>query len=523
MGVWMCRPGLAVRTGGTVSVLSLLACAGVVGIGEIGLSVVHAAAASTALSAQATDEPKNEPSTEPGTPAQPASGSQPGTGKPPVNDPVIDVKKQAQKPRPGQVMPGDGGSANAAKPATAPTPQTAPTPPTLPAQASKPAQPSTQPTPPVQPNQPKVQTPATPPRQPVGEVPKLRPIVVNRSAGSGATSPATQPASAAVPTAEPSRAEPVKAAAEPKQPTETMKPIERITPEPIERPAPAKPELKVEPKVEVAKPAAVEPPARETNSEPTAKVVTSGEPELPRMQPIEPAKPVEPTKPVEPAKPAEIAKPVEPAKVVEMKAVEPSAPVVPTAPTPAPSAPAPSGGDSPLQRLRESVVVSPASLTVESQAGLVQWRSVDANADGEEGWAALSVGQTIAGQIEVRTGPLSEVSLRSNEGELLTVRRLSRVRVYRLQAPSDESGVRAASRLTAELSRGRMTATPAPAVISTEKNAGVRSAIPSRRNAVSVLVDGSLVLAREATEISLDARGLSVRNVESDTPATNGK
>jgi hypothetical protein len=170
-----------------------------------------------------------------------------------------------------------------------------------------------------------------------------------------------------------------------------------------------------------------------------------------------------------------------------------------------------------LQRLRASVVVSPVSLTVESQAGLVQWRSVEANPSGDEGWSALSVGEVIAGQVELRTGPLSEVTLRSSDGEVLTLRRLSRVRVYRLQAPSDEAGVRGPSRLTAELSRGRMIATPAPMVAPTRTDA------PARVNAVSVLVDGSLVQVRESTEVGLDARGLSVRGVEGESSPKPGK
>lgn len=516
MGVWM-------RTGNTASAWSLVICAGV------GLSVAANAAASTSTSKTRSglvvDEPKNEPknepkaepAAEPGTPAQPATGSAPGTNKPPVNEPVIDVKKQAQKPRPGQVMPGDGASAVPAKPAPAPA-STSPASTAPQGQAPVQSAPAAEP---VRPTQPATQ-PAAPSRQPVGDVPRLRPIVVNRPAGASAPSPAansgaasttTQPApqapAASNAAVETPRAEPTRPAPAPAPSIESMKPIERITPEPIERPVPTKVQPAPEPaRVETVQPTPVEPAASPAKPE---TVQTRVEPELPRMQPIEPAKPAEP------AKPLEAVKPVESAKVAEPKAAEPTAPAVPPISTPTPEVPVLSGGDSPLSRVRDSVVISPVSLTVESQSGLVQWRSVEANAAGDEGWAAMSVGEVIAGQVELRTGPLSEVTLRSVEGEVITLRRLSRVRVYRLQAPSDEAGVRAPSRLTAELSRGRMSAVPAPTVAPAQANA------PVRRSAVSVLVDGSLVLVREATEIGLDARGLTVRNVEADAPAGTGK
>lgn len=513
MGVWMRRRGLWVRTGVTASAWSLVLCAGV------GLSGPVNAAASTSTpptrSAVVVDEPKSEPkaepTTEPGTPAQPATGSPTGTNKAPVNEPVIDVKKQAQKPRPGQVMPGDGASPTPAKPATVTAPATPaqPSSPMTPTTPKAPAAPTAkastaEATPPAQPVQPAASTTSgrTPSRQPVGDVPRLRPIVVNRPGGANAPAPtatstaapsAPSPATQEQPTpasaAGTPRAELAMPEVQPPAAIESMKPIERITPESIERPAPVKSQPVVEPttvvpaKVEKPQHSSAEPAAPVTSSE---KSQASGTPELLRMQPVEPAKPIETVQPVEPA------------KIAEPKAVE---------------SPVSTGGDSPLQRVRESVVVSSVSLTVESHSGLVQWRSVEAKAAGDEGWATMSVGEVIAGQVELRTGPLSEVTLRSGEGEVITLRRLSRVRVYRLQAPSDEAGVRAPSRLTAELSRGRMTATPAPMVAAAQANA------PVRRNAVSVLVDGSLVLVREATEIGIDARGLSVRNVEADAPA----
>lgn len=370
----------------------------------------------------------------------PPTASQPGKTKV-VRRPIVDLKKQAEQPRPGQIMPGQPQpkppepSPAPAQPAQAPEQQPVPSPPAAPAPEPTPPPPAAEPAPvPI----PIEQVPAPAQPEPVPPPPPPQPAPVKQ--------PSSPPAD---------RGDEPVGLPDSTEPAPTRTPAARVT-KPL-KPAPI-------PVAADRKPAA----------EPAPVPQPSPSPE-PAAQP----------EPVAPAAAEEPAQPALPSYITEVNPAAAASPAEAPTPQPEPAAepvpvvlemPAESPGESPAQALPAPTVTPTGEpiraqvILVEGPKDVIQWRI-----DGGE-WKNLVASDRVDGRIEVRTGLGAAATFTLADQVSVRVARLSRVEFE--TRPPAAAGMPV--ELVVRLTRGEVDVKPLPTMPGGPAPATIRIITPDR-------------------------------------------